>query len=128
MEETGLIVPLGEWVLRTACALARAWNDEGLPPLAMGVNLSSRQLHQPDLVQRVRAILEETGLPPAQLTLEPTESAVMGHNEEAFALLHSLKSLGVSLTRQGCDAFQGFLIGRPVDPEGCVRMLRKLWA
>ncbi|WP_295443084.1 EAL domain-containing protein [uncultured Thiodictyon sp.] len=97
-EETGLIVPLGDWVLRTACAQARAWNAAGRPPLTMAVNLSGRQFQQPGLAGRIRAILAETDLPPAQLRLELTESTVMGRGEEARDLLQSLKALGIRLS------------------------------
>ena len=97
-EETGLIVPLGEWVLRQACAQARVWLDAGLPPLLMAVNLSARQMRQPDIVARVAAILHETGLPAEHLKLELTESMIMGHGKEAVALLQDLKNLGLSLS------------------------------
>jgi diguanylate cyclase (GGDEF)-like protein/PAS domain S-box-containing protein len=97
-EETGLIVPLGEWVLRTACAQALAWLDAGLPPLVMAVNLSGRQLQSRDVVERVAAILQETGLPAAHLKLELTESMIMGRPEQSVELLRSLKSLGLRLS------------------------------
>ncbi len=97
-EATGLIVPLGEWVLRTACAQAKAWLDAGMPPLLMSVNLSGRQLQQRDIVQRVAAILEETGLPADRLKLELTESMIMGRGEQAVELLHALKALGLYLS------------------------------
>lgn len=96
-EETGLIVPLGDWVLRTACAQAKAWLDAGMPPLTMAVNLSPRQFRQPDLVERIKLILEETGLPPRQLELEITEGAVMEDSEQAMGVLHELKALGLSI-------------------------------
>ncbi|MBT0961288.1 EAL domain-containing protein [Denitromonas iodatirespirans] len=97
-EDTGLIVPLGQWVLETACAQAKAWRDAGVADLVMAVNLSARQLHQRDLAQRVAEVLERTGLPPDRLKLELTESMIMGQGEEAEALLQSLKALGVSLS------------------------------
>jgi len=97
-EETGLIVPLGEWVLRTACAQAKAWLEAGMPPLLMAVNLSGRQLQQRDIVQRVAAVLEETGLPADHLKLELTESMIMGRGEQAVELLHALKALGLYLS------------------------------
>ncbi len=97
-EETGLIVPLGEWVLREACSQARRWLDAGFPHLLMAVNLSARQLRQPDLVAHVSAILQETGLPAEVLKLELTESMIMGNAEEAVALLQNLKDLGVRLS------------------------------
>jgi diguanylate cyclase (GGDEF)-like protein/PAS domain S-box-containing protein len=97
-EETGLIVPLGEWVLKTACVQAKAWQDAGLPPLVMAVNLSGRQLQEREVVRRVATILEETGLPPEFLKLELTESAIMGHAEQAETLLHKFKALNLRLS------------------------------
>ncbi|MDD5390046.1 MAG: PAS domain S-box protein [Gallionellaceae bacterium] len=96
-EETGLIVPLGEWVLRTACAQARAWIDAGLPPLVMAVNLSGRQFQAVDMVELVRAVLLDTGLPASYLELELTESVIMAHADQAIATLDALKALGVRL-------------------------------
>jgi diguanylate cyclase (GGDEF)-like protein/PAS domain S-box-containing protein len=96
-EETGLIVPLGEWILRTACAQARAWIDAGLPPLTMAVNLSGRQFQSEDMVALVGAVLEQTGLPARFLELELTESIVMEQAERAIATLDALKALGVRL-------------------------------
>ena len=97
-EETGLIVPLGEWVLREACIQGRAWIDDGLPSLTISVNLSARQMRQANIASRVAAILKETRLPPAHLMLELTESMIMGHGEETVALLHTLKNLGLRLS------------------------------
>ena len=97
-EETGLIVPLGEWVLHEACRHAREWMDAGHEDLVMAVNLSARQLLQPDIVERITATLATTGLPAANLRLELTESMIMGHGEEAIALLGALKGLGVGLS------------------------------
>ncbi len=96
-EETGLIVPLGEWVLRTACAQARAWLDAGLPPLLMAVNLSGRQFQSENMVALVRAALADSGLPAQYLELELTESIVMNQAEQAIATLDALKALGVRL-------------------------------
>ncbi len=96
-EETGLIVPLGEWVLRTACAQGRAWIDAGLPPLAVAVNLSVRQFQAENLVELVQQALEETGLPATCLELELTESMFMEHAERSIEILGRLKALGVRL-------------------------------
>ncbi len=85
-EETGLIIPIGEWVLRTASAQARAWQDAGLPPLRLTVNLSARQF-QKELVGTVASILKETGLEPRYLELELTETVVMQDPETAVATL-----------------------------------------
>ncbi len=96
-EETGLIRPLGEWVLREACAQFRAWFDSGLEPLTLAVNLSSRQIEQRDLVERLKAVLEETGFPAHLLELEITESAIMAQGDQAASVLAALKILGVNL-------------------------------
>lgn len=97
-EETGLIVPLGEWVLRTACAQGRAWMDADFPPLVMAVNLSVRQFQSENLVELIRQVLEETKLPAACLELELTESMFMEHAEQSIEILKTLKSLGVRLS------------------------------
>jgi EAL domain-containing protein (putative c-di-GMP-specific phosphodiesterase class I) len=98
-EETGLIVPLGRWVLETACRQAREWRDTrpGAPQLMMSVNLSARQFGQPDLVDQVVAILAETGLDPTTLELEITESVVMDQSEVGIRTLHRLRDMGVRL-------------------------------
>ncbi|QBE62067.1 bifunctional diguanylate cyclase/phosphodiesterase [Pseudoduganella lutea] len=101
-EETGLIVPIGAWVLRTACAQAKAWNDAwapgGLPPLRVAVNLSARQFAQPDLVPSIAQVLADTGLPAACLDLELTESLFVDDVAQAVEVLHQLKALGVALS------------------------------
>ncbi len=97
-EETGLIVPLGEWVLYTACAQMQTWRAQGLAPFTMAVNLSSRQFHQGDLTSLVQTVLATTGLPPSLLELEITESAIMQQGGQAIAILDALKALGVKLS------------------------------
>jgi diguanylate cyclase (GGDEF)-like protein len=97
-EETGLIVSIGEWVLREACRQTRAWLDAGLDPGVVSVNLSVRQFRQEGLVRTVSRILEETALDPAQLEMELTESMVMGNVDAAIAVLQGLKQLGVTLS------------------------------
>jgi diguanylate cyclase (GGDEF)-like protein len=97
-EATGLIVPLGEWVLRTACAQNKAWHDEGIALARVAVNLSARQFQQPDLVSKVVAILAETGLPAAYLELEVTESMVMSDVEKTISVLRELHSHGIALS------------------------------
>ncbi|MBU1224678.1 MAG: EAL domain-containing protein [Gammaproteobacteria bacterium] len=94
-EETGLIVPLGEWVLRTACFQAKAWLDAGLSTAPVAVNLSPRQFRQKDLVERIAGIVQESGLPPDQLELEITEGLVMFNVEASVTLMGRLKDLGV---------------------------------
>ncbi len=97
-EETGLIVSLGRWVLRTACLQAKQWADEfGETAPFVSVNLAVRQLREPRLVSDVAAVLAETGLEPAQLQLELTESAVMGTADEALEPLRRLSEMGVRI-------------------------------
>jgi diguanylate cyclase (GGDEF)-like protein/PAS domain S-box-containing protein len=97
-EETGLIIPLGDWVMQTACAQFRQWLDLGLPPFCLSVNLSARQLQQPDIVQLIAGAIEQHALPAERLKLELTESMIMGHGEQAAALLGRIKALGVRLS------------------------------
>ncbi|WP_328812263.1 putative bifunctional diguanylate cyclase/phosphodiesterase [Paradesulfitobacterium ferrireducens] len=96
-EETGLIVPIGEWVLRTACTQGKAWQMQGLPPHRLAVNLSARQFHQPNLVAMVSDILGETGLDPCWLTLEITESIAMDDVKYTVEILKELKQMGIRL-------------------------------
>ena len=96
-EETGLIVALGEWVLRAACVQAQIWREAGLPPLLLTVNLSAQQFQQPGLIEQLRALLADTGLPATSLELEITESALMQQGQDAVAMLMALKDLGVRL-------------------------------
>jgi diguanylate cyclase (GGDEF)-like protein/PAS domain S-box-containing protein len=97
-EETGLIVPIGAWVTRTACAQNKAWQDAGLPPVRVSVNLSARQFAQKNLVQSIAAVLQETGLEARYLEIELTESLVMTDVEHAIDMLRQLKLLGVKLS------------------------------
>ncbi len=96
-EEIGLIGAIGDWVLRTACAQAKAWQQAGLPLFVMAVNLSGRQIIHRDLVEKVRLALETTGLAPRFLELEITESSIMGQAQKAITNMRSLKALGVTL-------------------------------
>lgn len=96
-EETGLIVPLGDHVLHGSCRQMKAWLEAGLPIGRMSVNVSPRQLLQPDLEQRVETILAETGLDASRLELEITESAIMEQGAEAEARLAALRRLGVRI-------------------------------
>jgi diguanylate cyclase (GGDEF)-like protein/PAS domain S-box-containing protein len=96
-EESRLILPLGEWVLRTACTQMRAWQDAGLDLPMMSVNLSLRQFQQYDIVQSVRHVLAETGLDAAALELEITETAAMQNAESTVEVLQALRELGVSI-------------------------------
>lgn len=96
-EETGLIVPIGEWVLRAACIQGRLWQQAGLPPVRVAVNVSTWQVRQPDFVDRVEAILDESGFDPRLLELEITESAVMDNVQEAVRILSIFQQRGISL-------------------------------
>jgi diguanylate cyclase (GGDEF)-like protein len=97
-EKTGFIIPLGEWILKTACAQAKLWQVAGLPPIRVAVNLSGHQFNQPHLDRLVVDILRETGLDPRYLELELTESTVMQNPEAAIATLTELKSLGIQIS------------------------------
>jgi diguanylate cyclase (GGDEF)-like protein/PAS domain S-box-containing protein len=96
-EESRLILPLGEWVLRTACMQMRAWRNAGLQVPVMAVNLSLRQFQQNDIVEGVRRVLDETGLDAGALELEITETTAMQNAETTIELLHALRELGVSI-------------------------------
>jgi EAL domain-containing protein (putative c-di-GMP-specific phosphodiesterase class I) len=97
-EETGLIVPIGAWVLRAACRQNHDWQRAGLGNLRIGVNLSARQFSEPDLVQTVRTVLEETGLKADSLEIELTESMMMADVEAAIETMRCLKAMGVKLS------------------------------
>jgi len=97
-EETGLIVPISEWVLRTACAQNKAWQDAGLPPIQVAVNISARLLQESTLAKQVEAVLRETDLAPEYLGIEITEGTLMRNPELAISVLHELKSMGVHIS------------------------------
>lgn len=97
-EETGLIIPLGEWVLRTACAQNKAWRATQYPPQRVAVNLSPRQMQSPDLVDMVESILCETNLAPCWLELEVTEEIMLQDVETVVRTLHRLSNLGVHIS------------------------------
>src|SRR5512143_197334 len=98
MEENGLIVPLGEWVLRQACLQGRAWQNAGIRPIRMAVNLSARQFQQQNIVETVERALEESGLEPALLELELTESIFIRNIEPVIGTLRTLRSMGVHVS------------------------------
>lgn len=96
-EETGLIIPLGEMVLRRACEETQSWLKQGFPPLRVAVNLSGRQLEDQYLVQKVTSVLNDTGMDPNCLEFEITESTVMENPEEVIRILAQLKKMGLTL-------------------------------
>jgi len=96
-EECGFIVPIGQWVLREACRQAQAWQDAGLPPLRVAINVSAVELRAPDFVGGLRAILTETGLAPCNLELELTETSLMQDSKATATVLWALKDVGVQL-------------------------------
>ncbi|MEM6425397.1 MAG: EAL domain-containing protein [Cyanobacteria bacterium P01_D01_bin.128] len=96
-EETGLIVPIGDWILRTACAQIQTWQKMGLPKLRLSINLSSVQFNQPNLPEQIIKILRATDLNPACLELEITETALMQDAAAAIATLNHLKELGLRI-------------------------------
>lgn len=118
LEETGLIIPVGEWVLRKACTQARAWQFAGLSHLRVSVNLSPKQFREKELPRKVESILKETGLDPGSLELELTESVLMDDQKYSVAVLDQLKELGalIALDDFGTGySSLGFLKAFPVD-------------
>jgi len=97
-EETGYIIPIGEWVLRTACEQCRRWQKAGFASLYVAVNLSSRQFHQQDLTASIHCILQETGLDPTCLGLEITEGLIMQQAEASVNTLRELKAMGIRIS------------------------------
>ncbi len=98
LEESGLIVPVGEWILRAACTHYREWQSLGAPPCMLSVNVSAVQFHASGFVAMVRRVLQETGMTPQCLCLELTESVVMRDGEETIATLKELKQMGIALS------------------------------
>lgn len=96
-EDTGLIVPIGEWVLRTACRQLKTWHQQGHAQLSVAVNLSPRQFQQQDIPALVRTVLDETGIPAASLHLELTENVLVRQSDTVLKALQELKALGVLL-------------------------------
>ena len=97
-EETGLIIPMGSWIIATACRQAKAWLDRTGLPMRMAVNVSGRQFWQGDLVETVQQVLEETGLPPDLLELEITETMLMNDVDKAIIRMGKLAAMGVKLS------------------------------
>lgn len=97
-EESGLILPIGEWVLRTACKQNKAWQNAGFPPIVMSVNLSSIQLQNEHLVRTIGRILQETELDPQWLEIEITESMLLQNTQHTMRVLEEIKELGISIS------------------------------
>jgi EAL domain-containing protein (putative c-di-GMP-specific phosphodiesterase class I) len=97
-EESGLIVAIGEWVVRTACRQNQAWRAAGLAPITVSVNVSPRQFEEPQLVERVARALQDSGLDPEGLELEVTESLIMRDLARSVGKMRELKAMGVSLS------------------------------
>ncbi|MFO0754829.1 MAG: EAL domain-containing protein [Thermodesulfovibrionales bacterium] len=134
-EEMGLIVPMGEWVLQTACAQNKAWQDSGHPPVCVSVNLSARQFLKPDLPETIMHALRTTGLDPGWLELEITEGTAMKDMDRTVALLHRLRDRGIGISIddfgtgysslsylkkmpiQKLKIDKSFISGLPNDPE-----------
>jgi EAL domain-containing protein (putative c-di-GMP-specific phosphodiesterase class I) len=98
LEELGLIVEVGEWVLRTACIQSVAWQKKGMPRVRMTVNVSAEQFYQGDIAHTVERVLRETGLEPELLELELTESLTLNDSETTIKIMQDLKRIGVSLS------------------------------
>jgi EAL domain-containing protein (putative c-di-GMP-specific phosphodiesterase class I) len=98
LEELGLIVEVGHWVLKTACRQNAQWQADGLPPVRMAVNLSAQQFYRGDIVRSVKEALEESGLASTWLELELTESLTLDDTETTLRIMGELKQLGVSLS------------------------------
>ncbi len=97
-EKSALIAAIGNWTLRNACLQSKAWRDAGFDPLRIGVNVSARQFQQPNLIESIARVLEETDLEPYLLDLELTEGSIMRDPEQAITKLHELKSMGVQIS------------------------------
>ena len=97
LEETGLIVPVGQWAVRRACEDLKAWSASGVAPISVAVNLSARQFRQPDLDVRIKSIIHAAGIEPALIELEITESQLMHDPEHAIRMLTNLRATGMSI-------------------------------
>jgi EAL domain-containing protein (putative c-di-GMP-specific phosphodiesterase class I) len=96
-ENSGLIMPIGEWVLRTACSQTRKWQDEGLLAVPVAVNVSAVQFRQAGFCELIRRVLHETGLAPQYLELELTESLLLSNADVMFSVLQELRAMGLKL-------------------------------
>ncbi|HYK00722.1 MAG TPA: EAL domain-containing protein [Thermoanaerobaculia bacterium] len=109
-EETGMIIPIGEWVLRDACRQLREWHEQGLPALRVAVNISAVQLQQRGFAELVHAAIAESGISPHMLQLEITESAAMLSFEQTMKVLREIREMGVSLAVDDFGTGQSSLI------------------
>ncbi|WP_152606405.1 EAL domain-containing protein [Aquabacterium sp. NJ1] len=100
-ECTGLILPINNWVLKSACEAAARWRQMGLPAIQMAINLSPRQLRQPDLASTIQTILMQSGLPPQQLSIEVTEGMLMDNLEQVSKTLADIRSIGIDISLDG---------------------------
>ncbi|MDB5764441.1 MAG: hypothetical protein JWQ21_3436 [Herminiimonas sp.] len=123
-EETGQIVPIGQWVLQSACRQARAWQRMGLPPTRIAVNLSTRQFAHGDLLSDITAALQRSGLVPGMLELEITESMVMNNAGHAIRLLNELKAIGVHISMDDFGTGFSSLANLKRFPLNCVKVDR----
>ncbi|NET89124.1 MAG: EAL domain-containing protein [Kamptonema sp. SIO1D9] len=97
-EETGLVIPLGKWILQTACEQMKIWQSQGLPPIRLAVNLSARQFQEQNLLKNITQVLEATGVEPKRLELEITESIAMRDIEYTISVLKSLRQIGIQIS------------------------------
>jgi diguanylate cyclase (GGDEF)-like protein/PAS domain S-box-containing protein len=109
-EETGMIIPIGEWVLRDACRQLREWHEQGLPALRVAVNISAVQLQQRGFVELIHAAIADSGIPPHMLQLEITESAAMQSFDQTMKVLREIREMGVSLAIDDFGTGQSSLI------------------
>lgn len=123
-EETGLIVPIGEWVLREACNQMKQWHDEGMVHLRIAVNLSSRQLKEDNFVETVLKIVEETGINPKLLELELTESMLMDVESSVIDKLYALRSAGISLAIDDFGTGYSSMSYLKTFPINCIKIDR----
>jgi len=96
-ENSGLIMSIGEWVLRTACLQARKWQDEGLPAVPVAVNVSAVQFRHDGFRDLIRRVLHETGIAPGYVELELTESLLLSNADVTFSVLQALKAIGIEV-------------------------------